>query len=210
MQQPFVQEWHNVYRPTFGELIGLGYVYGAEAITVGGHIEGLGVSDGHVAFYDPILPYPDPLTAETVYLVSSSSSDTMQVEIEGIDTSGLRSRSRVNLTGTTPVPAKTIGAENVGTIYCSINNLALPTTVADKIQCVIEADVSIGFNPEMRAADNEVIFIHEFDFSTDTREEFDMRLEVFRDGAWERLFRYYSDSNIIREYKVPLSASRAE
>lgn len=208
--------WSQVFRPEFGDLVSLGFVDGARPMSFGSTISGLASTDGNVAFREGTpLAFGTDLSASTVYICSSSGSDTQEFSVQGLDANDDFQTVDVTATGTTPaaVPgtwnhvqrfiAKT--TPNVGTVYISTDAGALPTTAGDQIQCVMLPADSYGINPLLKMGNNMYGLIHRFDFSTDTRNACLIRVKANRQGNWLLNFKFYaSDADYHQDFLVPL------
>jgi hypothetical protein len=216
VSDPGRRAWHELYRPTWRELVSLGYVNDAAVFSYGGTIEGLSSLDGQVAFREGTpLAFGADLSASTVYLVSSAAGDTQDFSVQGLDADNLLQIVDVTATGTTPVAvsgtwnhiqrvvAKT--TPNVGTVYVSTDAAAIPTTAGDQIQCVMLPAASYAINPLAMAAADQYILIYGFDFSTANRDTLKITIEANRQGNWIQNFVFYTyDSQYHQQFQQPL------
>jgi len=216
IELPSFQSWHGAYRPSFDQLIAIGYAAGASALSYGSTVTGLNTTDGRVAFNESFLGYPAELSGSTVYVVSSSPSDTGDIRVQGLNDSGIYQDRTVALTGTTPVAVTglwnhvqrmtLVDTTNVGTVYCSTNSGGLPTTLAHQIQCVMPVGANYAINPLLVAGENQLILINRFDFSTANRDSMKVLIEANRQGNWIQNFVFYtSDSQFAQDFKTPIA-----
>lgn len=209
--------WHNVFRPTFSDLLSAGYIDGGSVLSFGSTITDLANTDGEVAFREgPKLAYPAALVGDTVYAVSSAGGDTQTYRVQGVDASGVYQDETVTLTGTTPaaVPGTwnhvqscvntSDGTTNAGTVYISTDAAAIPTTAGDQIQVAILAGDNYGINPEIVVPTGKTILIHRFDFSTDNANSTKVRIEANRQGTWILNFIFYCDLEYHQDFLVPI------
>jgi hypothetical protein len=198
--------WHEVFKPDFGTLASLGYIDGVELLSFGSTIDGLATTDDEVMFFGGasgvrINGLPDPLSADTVYVVSDNAADTQEVTLKGLDANNNWATATATLTGTTPVAVSgtwnsveriiSSGADNVGAIYVSTKATAgAPTTIAHQIQCIIPAKVAntlpqnYGINPIMTCAADSACVIRGFDFSCAANDGVTVRIYANREGRW--------------------------
>lgn len=213
--------WNQRFQPQFRDLVGMGAVEGASALSYGCTVTSLSTADGTVALYEAKLAYPTELSGSTCYLVSSSASDTGQFTIQGLDATGAYATAVVTATGTTPaaIPGTwnhiqrciSNGAVNVGTVYVSTDSGAIPTTTGDQIQTVMLAGVNYAINPLLICPSNQVILINRFDFSIDVQSAAcRIDIEANRQGRWLQNFVFYSDRQFTQTFDVPLRLQEGE
>ena len=193
--------WNQIYNFKFTDLISMGFVNGGSLLSYGCTTTGVDPGDGIVAFNESILGYPTDLSADTVYLVSSSASDTSEFTIQGLDTTGEFVIETVTATGTTPVAFPgtwnhvqrciSSGADNVGTVYVSTDAGAIPTTVGDQIQTVMPPATNYAINPLLVCPNNQVILVFRFDFNTNTKAAATVFIDANRQGRWMQNFTFY-------------------
>lgn len=213
--------WHTMFRPHFDELVALGYIEGAGIFSYGATIEGYKKVDGVVAFREGTpLPYGPDLAADTVYLVSSSISDTGTYRIIGLDENGDLQDETVTATGTTPVAV--IGSwnhvqriihssdlsDNVGTVYVSTKSGAgVPILASDQIQVVIPPADNYAINPLIVVPNKWTLLIHAFDFTTDTSQGNTIEIFANRQGNWILNFKFFvsRDDAFNQSFHAPLA-----
>lgn len=209
------QAWHGAVRPNFPDLVALGYIEGADLLSFGSTISGYANSDGEVAFREgPKLEYGAALSGDTVYLVSSSASDTGTFDVQGLDANGDFQVQEVTATGTTPaaVPGTwnhvqrvvSKSADNAGTVYVSTDSGAIPTTVGDQIQCVMAVGDNYAINPELVVANDTIILINQFDFSVDVQQNSTVKILANRQGRYILNFKFFSADHYEQPFTVPL------
>ena len=210
-----LQAWANVFKPNFRDLVSLGFVEGASLLSYGATVAALDPADGRVAFYEAELAYPTELSASTVYLCSSSASDTGVYTIQGLDASGTYATATVTATGTTPVAISgtwnhiqrviASGAVNVGTVYVSTYAAGLPTTTGHQIQIAMLPGTSYAINPLLVCPANQIITVNRFDFSVSARTTpAKIEIEANRQGRWIQNFVFYSDGQFAQTFDSPL------
>lgn len=216
IELPSFQAWHTAYRPTFDQLVAIGYAAGAKTLSFGSTVTGLNTVDGRVAFNESLLGFPVELSSSTVYVISSSASDTGQVRLQGLDGSDIPAEATVALNGTTAVPVpgtwnhiqSVVATDftNVGTVYCSTDPAALPTTLGDQIQTVMLPGSNYSINPLLQTGQNQFALINRFDFSTENRDSFRILIEANREGNWIQNFLLYTrDSQYAQEFRTPIA-----
>lgn len=216
IELPSFQAWHTAYRPTFDQLVAIGYAAGAKTLSFGSTVTGLNTVDGRVAFNESFLGFPVELSSSTVYVISSSGSDTGQVRLQGLDSSDVPAEATVALNGTTPVAVpgtwnhiqSVVATDftNVGTVYCSTDAAALPTTLGDQIQTVMLPGANYSINPMLRTGQNQFALINRFDFSTENRDSFRILIEANREGNWIQNFLLYTrDAQYAQEFRTPIA-----
>lgn len=196
--------WHAAFRPHFDALVAVGYVDGCFPLSYGSSLTGAAASDGEVAFREaPPLNYGADLVADTVYVVSSSASDTQTYSIQGIDAAGDFATATVTATGTTPVAVSgtwnhvqrcicTDGIDNVGTVYVSTKSGAgVPSTTGDQIQTVMIAGDNYAINPMLVVPNHQIITLNAFDFSQNVQQTATVRVFANRQGRWIINFKFY-------------------
>jgi len=199
----------------FKTAVSRGKVGNADLISFGATVASLDAADGEVAFYEAKLAYPSALSADTVYLVSSSASDTGTYKIDGTDANGDFAEATVTATGSTPVAFSgtwdhvqrciSTSADNVGTVYVSTDSGAVPTTTGDQIQTVMLAGANYAINPMLVCPNNREIIINRFDFSTDTRDSAKIEIEANRKGMWIQNFLFYTaDAQFFQNFEAPI------
>jgi hypothetical protein len=208
------QLWHNVFNPTFGQLVALGYVAGAAPLSYGSTVEGLQSTDGEVRFCPGIFATEDVLAADTVYLYSSSGSDVSTYTIHGIDGSGDFSAVQVTATGTTALALPgtwnhiqrviSDGADNVGTVYASTQSTGAPGA-GDKIQTVMVPGTNYAVNPVLMCPNDVHVLIHAFDFSCSVLDGMKVRILANRQGrTLENFVFYVYQSQHSQQFTVPV------
>ena len=204
-----LQAWHNVFKPTWETLVGLGYAGGASTHTYDMDIVGLDSVDGEVSFFGngfaapAMQPWPDGGTA-TYYAVSDSASDTCDLYVHGLGSDGLTKTDTVTLTGTTPVNLGTYkhinavlclnGSDrNVGNIFVSEDSTAVPTDiVADNIHIICPPGWGKAVNPTMMAATDEVMVFPEINISADRSDGAEIVIyKSLPDGTVFRVTKWY-------------------
>lgn len=209
------QRWATAAGFHWDDLVSYGYVDGGERLSYGCTVTDLDAADGEVAFNESILAYPAELSASTVYLVSSSVSDTSTFTVHGIDANGDFATAQVTATGTTPAAISgtwnhiqrciSDGADNVGTVYVSTDAGALPTTLGDQIQTVMLPGTNYAINPMFVCPNNWLISITRFDFNTDTKSAFVIEVEANRQGRWLQNFLFYAyESQFAQDFHAPV------
>lgn len=210
-----VSTWAQLRDMTFAEKVSIGLVPNAGLLSYGTTVTGLSNSSGQVAFREgPALAYPTELSGDTVYLVSSSASDTGTYKIQGIDTSGDYAEATVTATGTTPVAFSgtwnhvqrciSTSANNVGTVYVSTDAAAVPTTLGDQIQTVMLPGKNYAINPLLVCPNDRTILIYEFDFSSNTDNDMTVFIEANREGMWIENFKFFVGAQFAQEFKAPV------
>lgn len=198
--------WHRTFEPHFDTMVAWGYLDGAYPLSYGSTITGVVGADGEVAFREgAVLAYGSALSASTVYLVSTSASDTGSYLIQGIDANGDYATATVTATGTTPVAVSgtwnhiqrlihtSAGSNNVGTVYVSTDSGAIPSTTGDQIQVAMGVGDNYAINPELWCPNNMTITINTFDFSTSANQTATIRLLANRQGQWILNFKFFTD-----------------
>lgn len=198
------RSWHSVFRPHFDTLVSLGYVEGVYPLSYGGSLAGAASTDGEVAFREaPPLGYGADLAGDTIYIVSSSTSDTQNYAIQGIDTNGDFATTTVAASGTTPVALSgtwdhiqrcvcTDGVDNVGTVYTSTKATAgVPSTTAHQIQTAMAVGDNYAINPMLVVPNNQIFTLNAFDFSQDVNQTATVRLFANRQGRWIINFKFF-------------------
>jgi hypothetical protein len=194
-----------VFDPHFDTLAAVGYVDGAYPVSFGGTITGVTNTDGEVAFREgsTLLNYGADLSASTLYIVSSSASDTQDYVIQGIDANGDYATATVTATGTTPAAVSgtwnhaqrlicTTGVDNVGTVYLSTKSGAgVPVTTGDQIQCVMEIGMNYAINPMLYVPNNQIIYFNGFEFFQDANQTATINIYANRQGRWILNFRFF-------------------
>lgn len=199
----------------FEDLVGYGFIEGGSLLSYGCTVTGLAAADGVVAFNESILGYPTALSASTVYLCSSSASDTGTYKIHGIDANGDYAEATATATGTTPVAFSgtwnhvqrciSTSADNVGTVYVSTDAAAIPTTLGDQIQVVMNPGTNYAVNPMLWVPNDHLVSIHRFDFNTNTNSAFKVVIEANRQGMWIENFVFYAyDSQFGQDFYAPI------
>lgn len=210
--------WHTVFPIQFSDLVASNYVDGAQPLSFGATIQSISSTDGRCAFREgPKLAFPAALTGETMYAVSSSAGDTQTYTVHGLDANNDFQSETVTLTGTTPaaIPGtwnhvqrivnSTAGTVNAGIIYVSNKaTVGAPSTTAHKIQCVAAVGDNYAINPEIVCANDRIILIHRFDFSTDGANDTKIRIEANRQGTWILNFLFYCDLEYHQDFNVPI------
>lgn len=195
--------------------VSMGWVDGGSLLSYGTTITGLSNSSGEVAFREgPALAFPTELSADTVYLVSSSASDTGTYKIQGIDANGDFAEASVTATGTTPVAFAgtwdhvqrciSTSANNVGTVYVSTDAAAIPTTLGDQIQTVMLPGINYAINPLLVCPNDQTILIYEFDFSSDADNDLTVGIQANREGMWIQNFKFFCGFQFAQEFKAPV------
>ena len=199
--------WHDVFRPHFDELISVGYVDGCFPLSYGSSVDGAVTGDGQIAFREaPELNYGADLSASTVYIVSTSSSDTQDYVVQGIDANGDYATASVTATGTTPVAVSgtwnhiqrcicTTGVDNVGLVYISTDSGNVPTVITDQIQTVMAIGENYAINPMLQVPNNQLFTISAFDFSQDVNQKATVKILARRQGRWIINFKFFVGSN---------------
>ena len=197
--------WTAAFQPHFDTLVAIGYVDGAYPLSYGSSIDGLVSGDGEVAFREGAeLAYGADLSASTIYIVSSSGTDTQDYVIQGIDASGDYATATVTATGTTPAVVSgtwnhvqrcicTTGVDNAGTVYISTKSGAgVPTTTGDQIQTVMAIGDNYAINPLLVVPNNQMFTINAFDFSQDVTQSATIKILANRQGRWILNFKFYA------------------
>lgn len=210
-----LQAFCTVRNIDFLTQVSMGWVDGASLLSYGSTITGLSNSAGEVAFREgPALTYPTELSADTVYLVSSSASDTGTYKIQGIDANGDYAEASVTATGTTPVAFAgtwdhvqrciSTSANNVGTVYVSTDAAAIPTTLGDQIQTVMLPGKNYAINSLLVCPNDHTILIYEFDFSSNTDNDAEVFIAANREGMWIENFKFFVGVQFHQEFKAPI------
>jgi VCBS repeat-containing protein len=184
-------------------MVAWGYIDGAYPLSFGGSATGYVGADGEIAFREgTFLDYGAALSADTIYIVSSSSSDTSTFTIQGLDATGAYQTAQVTATGTTPAAVSgtwnhvqriiSDGAVNVGTVYVSTDSGAIPTTTGDQIQVVMVAGENYAINPLLICPTDQVFTINAFDFSVDVNQSSTIRIYANRQGREIINFKFYA------------------
>ena len=210
--------WHQVCDPHFDTLVAVGYIDGVYPLSFGSSITGFAAADGEVAFREGanFLDYGADLSADTVYLVSTSASDTQEFSVQGIDANGDAVTVTVTATGTTPVALSgtwnhvqrciCTGADNIGTVYISTDAAALPTTVGDQIQTVMLPGENYAISPLLVVPNNQLFTINQFDFSQDVNQSALIKVFAKRQGKWLINFKFFGgkEDNFEQGFHTPL------
>ena len=195
--------WHSVFQPHWDTLVAIGYIDGMYPLSYGSSLSGVVSGDGEVAFrWGPEFNYGTALSASTVYLVSTSASDTQVYSIQGIDANGDYATTTVTATGTTPVALSgtwnhiqrcicTTGANNVGTVYTSTEAAGLPVAQNDQIQTAMVPGENYAINPELVVPNDQIFTINAFDFSQDVTQSATIRIYANRQGRWIINFKFF-------------------
>jgi hypothetical protein len=205
----------QLYDVHFDMWPGLGSCKGVELLSFGATITGLDAADGEVGFYEGLLALPAALSASTVYVVSSSASDTGTYRLQGIDANGDYQDVTVTATGTTPVAASgtwnhvqscnAVSADNVGTVYVSTDAGAIPTTTGDQIQTVMLPGKNYAINPVLECPNNWIILINSFSFSADTNQVCVVQIDCNRQGRYIENFKFFAaDFEYFQEFHAPI------
>jgi hypothetical protein len=220
VQQDTRFRWHRAMNPHFDTLVSVGYIDGCYPVSYGGTISGFASGDGAVAFREGStkLGYGADLSADTLYLVSSSASDTQDYTVQGIDANGDYATATVTATGTTPVAVSgtwnhaqrlicTSGVDNVGTVYLSTKSGAgVPITLGDQIQCVIGPGDNYAINPLLVVPNHMIVTINSFDFTQDVQQAATIRILCNRQGRWLLNFKLFVglDDHFLQNFHTPL------
>jgi len=195
--------WHRVFNPHFDTMVSWGYIPGANPVSYGSTLQSAVSGDGEIAFREGArIGYPTDLSASTVYLVSSSASDTGTYSIQGIDANGDYATATVTATGTTAVAVSgtwnhvqrciSTSANNVGTVYVSTKSGAgVPALVGDQIQTVMNVGDNYAINPMLVCPNNQIITVNSFSFSQDVQQAATIRITANRQGMWILNFKFY-------------------
>jgi hypothetical protein len=224
--------WHDVFKPNFGELLATGYVDGANAISYGSTIQALAVGDNEVQFFGAasgtkMNGLPTPLSASTVYAVSDNAADTHECHVYGLDAAGDQQVQTVTLTGTTPVAVAgtwnhvralvSSGADNTGNLFVSTDAAAVPTTLSDQIQCVVAAatagrlNENYGINPVLVCPNEATINIHGIDLSISQQDGAVVRVYANRQGQWILNFEFYVYQNTYSQrFYTPINLAQGD
>lgn len=221
------EAWHRVYNPSFGIQAAWKRFPNAFPLSYGGTITTFSNSDGRVAFREGAthLDYGADLGGATVYLVSSSASDTGAYLIQGIDANGDYAEATVTATGTTPVAFSgtwkhvqrlihtTDGSFNAGTVYVSAKSGAgVPTTLGDKIQVVMGVGDNYAINPELWCPNDYNITINRFDFSQSATQDITIRIMANRQGQWILNFKFFAGNSdqFAQDFSCPIALGEGE
>lgn len=196
--------FHRAANMHFDTLVAIGYLDGVYPVSYGGSLNGAVNTDGEVAFREaPELAYPAALSASTVYIVSSSASDTQTYSIQGIDANGDYATTTVTATGTTPAALSgtwnhiqrcicTDGVNNVGLVYTSTKSGAgVPSTTGDQIQTVMAIGDNYAINPEIVVPNEQIFTFNSFDFSQDVQQAATIKIFSNRQGRWIINFKFF-------------------
>lgn len=197
------------------ERVALGLVQGASLLSYGATISSLSNADNQVAFREgPKLTFPTALSGDTVYIASSSASDTGTYKVQGVDASGDYAEATVTATGTTAaaIPGTwnhiqrciSTSATNVGTVYVSTDALVVPTTLGDQIQTVMLPGKNYAVNPVLMCPNDRTILIYEFDFSSDADNDTTVYIDANREGVWIENFKFFVGFQFAQEFKIPI------
>lgn len=187
LDSDFLRGWHGINKPRFGELVSSGYVAGATELLFTEDITGLTSGAGQVLFSEAKLGVPTALDADTMYLVSDNAADTQTFDVHGTDADDNLTNVTVTATGTTSVALsgtwnhiQTVFANsaNTGTVYISTKSSGVPTLLSDQIQTVMTPALSVGCNPILVCAEDQVILIDGMDFTCDLRDTVTIRLFI--------------------------------
>lgn len=206
---------HQTFNIGFETLVSLGYIRGADLLSYGATITGLASGSGEVAFYEGQLAFPTELSGDTVYLHSTSASDTNDYLIQGTDANDEYQEETITATGTTPAASANTwnhvqrcvakSAANAGEVKVSTASGSEPTTTSDQIQTVMLAGTSHAINPLLVAPKNRHIFITRFDFNTPDRDASIVRIFANREGNYIQNFKFYtSDAQFAQEFRAPI------
>lgn len=210
----------------FDTLVSIGYVPFTGKLSFGSTCTTFASTDGEVAFREGStkLAFGADLDADTIYIVSSSASDTQTYSIQGINAAGDFTTTTVTATGTTPAAVAgtwdhvqrvicTDGVDNVGTVYVSTKSAAgVPTTTGDQIQCVMAPGDNYAVNPELRVANNQLITINRFDFSQDVQQTATVRILANRQGRWILNFKFFVglQDSFSQDFHSPLALQEGD
>ena len=197
------------------ERVSIGLIRGASLLSYGTTITSLNSSDGTVAFREgPKLAYPAALSGSTVYLYSTSASDTGTYKIQGLDANGDYAEATVTATGTTPAAFAgtwnhvqrciSTSANNVGTVYVSTDAAAAPTTTGDQIQTAMLPTTNYAINPWLVCPNDRTILIYEFDFSSNADNDLVVNIEANREGRFIQNFKFFCGFQFAQEFKIPI------
>jgi hypothetical protein len=197
-------QWHRTFDPHFDTQVAWGYIDGAFPISYGSSLDGAVSGDGEVAFREGAeTAYGADLSASTVYIVSSSSSDTQTYSIQGIDANGDYATTTVVATGTTPAAISgtwnhiqrcicTDGVDNVGYVYTSTKSGAgVPATTGDQIQTIIAIGENYAINPMIVVPNSQIFTFNSFDFSQDVVQTGTVKIFARRQGRWIINFKFF-------------------
>lgn len=210
--------WHDTFHPHFDTLVSVGYVDGCYPLSYGGSIEGLVIADGEVAFREsPQLGYGADLSADTVYICSTSASDTQDYLVQGLDATGAYATATVTATGTTAAAVSgtwnhiqrcicTTGADNVGLVYISTDATNVPTLITDQIQTVMAVGENYAINPMLQVPTGQLFTLNAFDFSQDVGQAAIIKIFARRQGRWIINFKFYvgNDDSFSQTFHTPL------
>lgn len=199
----------------FSELVSLGLIPGAKLTSIGTTITGLSTANNEVAFREGAqIGYGSDLSASTVYLYSTSGSDTGTYKIQGLNASNVYAEATVTATGTTAVAFSgtwnhvqrciSTSATNVGTVYVSTKSSGLPAVTGDQIQTVMPAGTNYAINPMIVCPSGKTILLYEFDFSSNTDNDAIVYIDANREGMWIQNFKFYLGTQFGQQFLAPI------
>lgn len=221
----FRARWHQVYKPSFGELISLGYVANAAPHSYVTEIYSLGSVSGEVAFFGDgsITPAKQPLpdySSKSLY-VNDAGGLTGDITLYGIDTGLNMVSTTLTLNNTTPVAlpagwthvnsASYEGANNTDIWVSTKSTTGAPSVATHDVMIHMKRDSGFAVNPTMMAAKNEIMVFPEANFSCDRLDGVTITVwkgerrdasnidpkVVARYNVWESIFQVHWDLPII-------------
>lgn len=208
-----LQTWHTVHKVPWDVLVGLNYVDGANLTLHAGAVDGLAAAAGEVSLDNTDSTRTEKelsTSAEAVFLVSTNSSDTTNVVVDGVDSDGECRVITVTLNGTTPVQVLSGGTGNtwlnvnrifnvgtaafVGDVYCSTKSTAGTPANTDNIQAKMAIGTEYASNTMVMCGTNEVLVFTGIDITASRRDEIAIfisrRVAITR--PWIKVFKVFA------------------
>ncbi len=220
---PRIADLHSQQRLALHEVLNIhadmypsmGYVHGVHLLSYGCTVTDLSAADGTVMFNETLLGVAADLAADTVYIVSSSASDTGTYRVQGTDANNAYQTATVTATGTTPAAVggtwnhvsqcNAVSADNIGIVFVSTDAGAIPTTVSDQIQTKMLVGKNYAINPVLVCPEDWVITINSFEFSSDTNRPAAVQVDANRQGRWIENFKFFvADFDYTQEFHSPI------
>jgi hypothetical protein len=211
------RRWAWLYKMPFFDMVSAGLIEGTEPLSFGGNIKSLAAASGEVRFDESQRAPTDLSAGSSLYVVSSSASDTSQVTVHGVNASGDFAIVTATLTGTTPVRVgaadawnhgqKLIsnGAANVGVLYLSAKSGAGAPGASDFVQCQVAIGDRYAINPVLLVPNGWHIAMLQMNFSTAQKV---LRIRFWREtietGVKIKSFQVFmSDGDYEQQFPVP-------
>ena len=221
-----LSQWHTIFKTPWDILVGLDYIDGVTLALHASQVDSLAAASGEVCLDNTDQTRTEKelsLSAEAVYAVSTSSSDTTVLKVLGVNSDGDCETIDVTLNGTTPVQVLNTATDNkwlninrafnggavayVGVIYVSTKSGAGTPANTDAIQTKMPIGSEYSSNPMVMCGNNEVLVFTGIDITAAQRDEVSIFISrrLSNGQPWIKAFKLFAfESFLAYRFIVPV------